>query len=186
MSESDLPGDVTRSDHTLSYERAWEYCVPRRTQRSRHRRRDNPQLQIVGKGMDLGSYKLLESATHRTLHAHSFSRASSQASHVLTDLLSRYLTLLSSTCAKYAHHAGRTDLSASDAIGALDELGLGLEELTEYCSSEGKELGRYAIHSARRVEDMNEFKGQLGCTIHPTDFYLILSSSTRRRSKARS
>lgn len=111
--------------------------------------------------MEGGSYKLLESATHRTLHAHSFSRASSQASNVLTDLLSRYLTLLSLTCAKYAHHAGRTGLTARDAIGALDELGLGLEELSEYCSLEGKELGRYAIHSARRVEDMNEFGAQL-------------------------
>ena len=120
--------------------------------------------------MDVGSYKLLESATHRTLHAHSFSRTSSQASHVLTDLLSRYLMLLSSTCAKYAHHAGRTGLTARDAIGVLDELGLGLEELSEYCSSEGRELGRYAIHSARRVEDMNEFKGQFGCVMRPANF----------------
>lgn len=118
--------------------------------------------------MEAGSYKLLESATHRTLHAHSFSRASSQASHVLTDLLSRYLALLSSTCAKYAQHAGRTGLTARDGIGVLDELGLGLEELSEYCSSEGRELGRYAIHSARRVEDMNEFRGQLGYALqHP-------------------
>jgi histone H3/H4 len=117
--------------------------------------------------MDAGSYKLLESATHRTLHAHSFSRASSQASHILTDLLSRYLTLLSSTCAKYAHHTGRTGLSAKDAIGALNELGLSLEELSDYCSSEGRELGRYALHSTRRAEDMNEFKSQFCCTLHP-------------------
>jgi histone H3/H4 len=136
--------------------------------------------------MDGGSYKLLESATHRTLHAHSFSRASSQASNVLTDLLSRYLTLLSSTCAKYAHHAERTGLTARDAISALDELGVGLEELSEYCSSEGRELGRYAIHSARRVEDMNEFKGQFGCVLHLPAFCLIPSSSTCRWSKARS
>jgi len=136
--------------------------------------------------MDGGSYKLLESATHRTLHAHCFSRASSQASHVLTDLLSRYLTLLSHTCAKYAHHAGRTALTARDAIGALDELGLGPEELSEYCLSEGRELGRYAIHSARRVEDMNEFKGQWGRALHPSTFCLMLCSSTYRRNKARS
>lgn len=136
--------------------------------------------------MEGGSYKLLESATHRTLHAHSFSRASSQASNVLTDLLSRYLTLLSLTCAKYAHHAGRTGLTARDAIGALDELGLGLEELSEYCSLEGKELGRYAIHSARRVEDMNEFGGQLSCAVHPHNCCLMPSSSTRRWTKARS
>ncbi|RDB23589.1 Serine/threonine-protein kinase STY46 [Hypsizygus marmoreus] len=111
--------------------------------------------------MDNASHKLLESATHRTLHAHSFSRSSSQASLVLTDLLSRYLTLLSSTCTKYAQHAGRTSLSVHDAIGALDELGVSVGELSEYCSSEGKELGRYAIQSGRRAEDLNEFKAQL-------------------------
>jgi histone H3/H4 len=115
--------------------------------------------------MESGSYKLLESATHRTLHAHSFSRSSSQASLVLTDLLSRYLMLLSTTCAKYAQHAGRTGLSIRDAIGALDELGVSVDELSEYYSSEGKELGRYAFSSARRVEDLNEFKGQLGCAL---------------------
>jgi len=108
--------------------------------------------------MDAGSHKLLESATQRTLHAHSFSRSSSHASSVLTDLLSRYLALLTSTCAKYAQHAGRTGLTVRDAIGALDELGVSVEALNEYCATEGKELNRYALYSARRVEDLHEFK----------------------------
>lgn len=108
--------------------------------------------------MESGAQKLLESATQRTLHAHSFSRSSSQASSVLTDLLSRYLTLLTSTCAKYAQHAGRTGLTVHDAIGALNELGVGVDELSDYCATEGKELNRYALYSARRVEDLHEFK----------------------------
>ncbi|TFK37668.1 hypothetical protein BDQ12DRAFT_652775 [Crucibulum laeve] len=111
--------------------------------------------------MDGAAQKLLECATQRTLHAHAFSRSSSQASLVLTDLLSRYLSLLTSTCAKYAQHAGRTELSIHDAIGALDELGVGVDELNEYCATEGKEFNRYALHSARRVEDLNEFRAQL-------------------------
>lgn len=119
--------------------------------------------------MESGSHKLLESATHRTLHAHGFSRSSSQASLVLTDLLSRYLTLLSTTCAKYAQHAGRTSLSIRDAIGALEELGVGANELNEYYS-EAKELKHYAFSSARRVEDLNEFKGQLGCALCTPSF----------------
>lgn len=110
--------------------------------------------------MESGSQKLLESAAQKTLHAHAFSRSSSQASLVLTDLLSRYLALLTSTCTKYAQHAGRTGLTVRDAIGALNDLGVSIEELSEYCSSEGKELNRYALHSTRRVEDLNEFKGQ--------------------------
>ncbi|KAG5641226.1 hypothetical protein DXG03_005692 [Asterophora parasitica] len=111
--------------------------------------------------MDAASTKLLETATHRTLHAHAFSRSSTQASLVLTDLLSRYLALLAATCAKYAQHAGRTDISVHDAVGALDEMGVGLDELNDYVAGEGREFARYAIWSGRRVEDLNEFKAQL-------------------------
>ncbi|KAF5352897.1 hypothetical protein D9758_007876 [Tetrapyrgos nigripes] len=108
-----------------------------------------------------GAQKLLESAIHRTLHAHSFSRSSSQASLVLTDLLHTYLTLLSSTCAKYAQHAGRTRLNARDALSALEELGVTLDELHEYGSTEGMEFRRYAYHTQRRADDLKEFKAQL-------------------------
>lgn len=108
--------------------------------------------------MDSGAQKLLESAVQRTLHAHAFSRSSSQASSVLTDLLSRYMTLLTSTCAKYSQHAGRTGLTIRDAMGALNELGVSMEELNDYCATEGKEMNRYALYTARRVEDLHEFK----------------------------
>ncbi|KAJ8074824.1 hypothetical protein PM082_019149 [Marasmius tenuissimus] len=111
--------------------------------------------------MDSGAHKLLESATHRTLHAHNFSRSSSQASLALSDLLSRYLSLLASTCAKYAGHAGRRQFTAKDAALALDELGVSIEELKEYGSTEGIELNRYALKSMRRVEDLTEFRAQL-------------------------
>ncbi|THH17282.1 hypothetical protein EW146_g3495 [Bondarzewia mesenterica] len=111
--------------------------------------------------MDSGAFELLESVTLKTLHAHSFARSSSQASVVLTDLLSRYLTLLSSTCAQYAQHAGRANLTARDAICALDELGVNVEELSEYCGQEGEELARYAGHSAQRLEDLKDFKASL-------------------------
>jgi histone H3/H4 len=108
--------------------------------------------------MDSGAHKLLESATQRTLHAHAFSRSSTQASFVLTDLLSRYLVLLTSTCAKYAQHSQRTSLNVRDAISALDDLGVNLDELKDYCATEGKELNRYALISSRRLEDLCEFK----------------------------
>ncbi|KAF5326067.1 hypothetical protein D9611_000873 [Ephemerocybe angulata] len=111
--------------------------------------------------MDPCAQKLLESATHKTLHAHAFSRASSQATAVLTDLLSRYLQLLSGTCAAYAGHAGRSTLTVYDALAALEELGAGLEDLKDYGEGEGRELGRYALHSARRQEELNDFRGQI-------------------------
>ncbi|EKM52593.1 uncharacterized protein PHACADRAFT_261116 [Phanerochaete carnosa HHB-10118-sp] len=111
--------------------------------------------------MDAGAKKLLETATIEALHAHHFSKSSTQATNVLTDLLSRYLQVLASTCAKYAEHAGRLRLTARDAVCALDELGVGVEELNEYCATEGKEMARYAIHTARRLEDLNEFRAAL-------------------------
>ncbi|KAG5219634.1 Serine/threonine-protein kinase [Salix suchowensis] len=91
--------------------------------------------------MDHGAHKVLESATFRTLHAQNFSRASTQASYVLTDLLERYLTLLSSTAGKFAEHAGRgRSIGVRDAVCALDELGVGIDELKDWCVSEGGEM----------------------------------------------
>lgn len=110
--------------------------------------------------MENASLKLLESAVHRTLHAHAFSRTSAQAGGVLTDLLARYLGLVTGSCARYAAHAGRTSVSVHDALGALGELGVDVEELREYAGGEARELGRYALWSGRRVEDLGELKGE--------------------------
>lgn len=109
--------------------------------------------------MDAGSSKLLESATQRTLHANNFARSSSQASHVLTDLLSRYLSLLTTSCAQYAQQAGRSGLTIDDALLALEEMGVSLDDLNEYCEVEGKDLGRYSNSTARRAEELAEIKG---------------------------
>lgn len=111
--------------------------------------------------MQSGAQKLLESATQRTLHAQNFSRTSSQASCVLTDLVARYLQLLASTCGKYAEHAGRRRLSPKDVVSSLAELGLGLSELEDYLKDEAYELGRYAIRSFRGIEDLNEYRAHL-------------------------
>jgi histone H3/H4 len=110
--------------------------------------------------MDGGAQKLLEEVTIRTLHAQNFSRSSTQASLVLTDLLSRYLTLLTSLCGQYAGHSGRNRINARDVVVALDELGVNVDELKEFCSTEGLELNRYALYkSHRRVDDLRDFKG---------------------------
>ena len=122
--------------------------------------------------MDAKAKVALESAVHRTLHAHAFSRSSSQASLVLTDLLSRYLTLLASTCAKYAQHAGRTDLTPQDAFSALNEMGVNMEEIDEYRSTEAVELARYAPNTARRMEELRDFRCEL---IHSSYYGALLT-----------
>lgn len=123
--------------------------------------------------MEHSTRKLLETATLETLHAHSFSRSSAQATHVLTDLLARYLALLSTSCAKYAQHAGRLRLTVHDAVSVLDELGVGVEELSEYCATEARDLSRYAVHTARRMEDLNELKGQSCHALSHLNFHAL-------------
>ncbi len=106
------------------------------------------------------STQFLAAVAHRTLHAHSFTRSSAQATVVLTDLLSKYLLLLAATCSNYANHSGRTVFTARDALAALEELGVTLEELHGFASGEGKELARYATKTARRMDELAELRGQ--------------------------
>lgn len=135
--------------------------------------------------MDAKARVAIESAVHKTLHGHSFSRSSSQASIVLTDLLSRYLNVLASTCAKYAQHAGRTDLTARDAFCAMDELGVSMAELGEYCGSEAAEMGRYAVNTTRRVEELRDFRGEHNYCLLTLHVSNPSSSASFRRAQAK-
>ncbi|KAG2053605.1 hypothetical protein BDR06DRAFT_1021352 [Suillus hirtellus] len=51
------------------------------------------------------------------------------------------LTLLSSVCGNYAELSGRSRISVLDVLSSSEDLGVNLEELDEYCISEGKGLG---------------------------------------------
>lgn len=125
--------------------------------------------------MESGSLNLLESVTLKTLHAHNFHRASSEATHVLTDLLSRYVTLLATTCAQYAEHAGKNHVSVRDAVMALDELGVSFEELVDYGEVDGREMSRYAISTARREEELSVLRGPI--SFRCSGLYLLLISA---------
>lgn len=101
---------------------------------------------------------VLDSVILKVLHAHNFSRTSSQASVVLANFVSRYLILLSSISGSYAELSGRSKVNIWDVLSSLGDLGVTLEELDEYCVSEGKELGKYASSSTRRLDDLLEFR----------------------------
>ncbi|KIM56255.1 hypothetical protein SCLCIDRAFT_1220512 [Scleroderma citrinum Foug A] len=115
------------------------------------------------------SSALVDSVVIKILHAHSFARTSSQALSVLSNILARYLALVASACGQYAELAGRSQLSACDIIACLDELGTNIDELNDYCSIEGVDLSRYAASSARRLDDLAEFKGYLAEGLAPCD-----------------
>lgn len=123
--------------------------------------------------MDTDAIAWIESTSLKTLHAQSFSRSSSQAAHVLSSLLSQYMTLLASTCKRYSEHAGRNTISIKDVVLALDEVGVSVEELSEYCEGEGREMSRYAQNTARRTEELSFLKGRLSSR-HCLLFVLIL------------
>lgn len=91
----------------------------------------------------------LKGLTNRVLHAHNFSKASSKALDVAVDLLSRYLELLAATCASFAQHAGRDAANVHDALMALEELGLDMNDIMEWCERDGIELAKYAGTTSR-------------------------------------
>jgi len=133
--------------------------------------------------------QIVLSSVHRTLHAHHFARASSQASLVLADLLSRYLSVLTSTSAQYAEHAGRTGITAVDAFAALEEMGIPVDELKQYGQSEGAEFSQsYTVKTQRREEELLELKGQFRAllTYNPAcadSLTCACCSLSRRRSQ---
>ncbi|KAF8840338.1 hypothetical protein BDN67DRAFT_968746 [Paxillus ammoniavirescens] len=104
---------------------------------------------------------ILDSVVIKILHAHSFARTSSQATSVISNLLSRYLVLVASACGQYAELAGRSKLSVHDLIACLGELGTNSDELSEYMSTEGVELSRYASSNAKRLDDLADMRGYL-------------------------
>lgn len=69
--------------------------------------------------------------------------------------------LATSACGQYAELAGRTRLSVHDVLACLDQLGTNFDELSEFCSTEGIELSKYSSSSARRVDDISEFRSMV-------------------------
>ncbi|KAG9312596.1 hypothetical protein JVU11DRAFT_6993 [Chiua virens] len=112
---------------------------------------------------------IVDSVVMKILHTHSFARTSAQALSVLSNLLTRYLLLLASACGQFSELAGRSKLSAHDLVACLEELGTNLDELGEYCSTEGVELSRYASSSVKRLDDLADFRGYLEEGLIPDD-----------------
>ena len=128
--------------------------------------------------MDSGAKKILESVSLKVLHAHGFSKASTQANLVFADLLSRYLSIAAATVGQYAEHAGRRRIVPQDAVNAFDDLGTSVEELQEYCEVNARDMARYAVHSSKRLEDLNEFRGASQAPYLRARLYVVPRSAT--------
>ena len=114
---------------------------------------------------------IVDAVVMKILHAHSFARTSAQAMSVLSNLLTRYLVLLASACGHLSELAGRSSLSVHDLVACLEEFGTSLDELGEYGSTEGVELSRYGSSSAKRLDDLADFRGMV-CLV----FFTLINS----------
>lgn len=74
------------------------------------------------------------------LSASGFSRSSSSAAHLLSEVTQRYIQLLGSTCVQHANHAGRTTISPRDLCVSLAHImgGDPVEELLDWAEQEGR------------------------------------------------
>lgn len=102
--------------------------------------------------MDEAAYAHLHRATLRILHSHSFTSSSSVASHTLTSLFASYLDLLARSCVARAQHAGRIGVGWGDVVGAMDEVGVGLDEMGVWCKTEAGEVGKKYVVGAKERE----------------------------------
>ncbi|KAG8883552.1 hypothetical protein FRB97_006399 [Tulasnella sp. 331] len=106
--------------------------------------------------MDASVRQHLHAVTIRTLHAHQFTRTSSNAAHTLTDIVQRYITLLALTSKQYAEHSGRdgAGVNVHDIVAAMAELGVGVNELMEFAEGlEGKEMQKYSLTAGAAMEE---------------------------------
>ncbi|QRV99417.1 bromodomain associated protein [Ceratobasidium sp. AG-Ba] len=102
--------------------------------------------------MEQTAHSHLHRATLRILHSHSFNSSSSVAAHTLTSLFASYLDLLAQSSVARANNSGRIGVGWGDVLGALDEMGVGVEEIMGWCKSEAGEVGRKYVVAPKERE----------------------------------
>lgn len=91
-----------------------------------------------------------------------FSRSSSSAADLLSEVMQRYIQLIGSTCVQHANHAGRTVVSPQDLRASLEHIlgGEPIEELLEWAEDEGKlPVSDYAAGALVTSPQMNGVNG---------------------------
>ncbi|KAF8305831.1 hypothetical protein DL93DRAFT_2089228 [Clavulina sp. PMI_390] len=91
-------------------------------------------------------HRHLRNATVTVVRAHDFAKTSQTAVHVLTDLLARFCDLLIGTTSEHAHLAGRTSANVLDALAALEELGMDVQDLMDWRRVDGPTIAEYHSH----------------------------------------
>ena len=81
---------------------------------------------------------------HSILNSAGFSKSSSQAIELLTEVFERYLLLLASTSKQHSDHVGRLSATPWDVEVALNDLGSSTDDIQRWFDEEGGDVaGRW-------------------------------------------
>ncbi|KAF9513503.1 hypothetical protein BS47DRAFT_1344152 [Hydnum rufescens UP504] len=115
----------------------------------------------------------LRRLVRQVVHANNFTKASSKALDIVVHLLGHYLELLAAKCALFAQHTGRDGVNIHDALMALEESGMDVEDIMGWCGRDGVELSKFGPGSLR--EGFEQFSAILteGAKMDKTDAVLL-------------
>ncbi|RHZ65022.1 hypothetical protein Glove_319g165 [Diversispora epigaea] len=93
--------------------------------------------------MDKFCAEYLRRSAHQVLTSAGFEKSSRIAGEVFADVLKDYLLCLGKSAHECATNTRRIKITSTDVLAAFGELGINIEELKDWASSEGKILGKF-------------------------------------------
>ncbi|ORY93424.1 hypothetical protein BCR43DRAFT_526981 [Syncephalastrum racemosum] len=85
-------------------------------------------------------FELLRTMALQILQSAGFDSAHTDPTHVLTDIMGKYIEMLAATASAYAQLAGRANPNPFDVMDSLHEVDIDLDTLREWLDEEGKAL----------------------------------------------
>lgn len=85
-------------------------------------------------------FELLRTMALQILQSAGFDSAHTDPTHVLTDIMGKYIEMLAATASAYAQLAGRAHPNPFDVMDSLHEVDIDLDTLREWLDDEGKAL----------------------------------------------
>lgn len=130
---------------------------------SRDARMQPPHLSCPSSSTSVHASSHILHVVHSLLSSAGFSKSSSQAIHLLTEVFERYLLLVASTSHHHSGHVGRRVATACDVERSLNELGTSTEDIQRWFEEEGGDVAGQWLS----VEEEAEREESLGTIRRP-------------------
>ncbi|CAG8472147.1 1674_t:CDS:2 [Diversispora eburnea] len=104
--------------------------------------------------MDKFCAEYLRRSAHQVLTSAGFEKSSRIAGEVFADVLKDYLLCLGKSTHERATNTGRIKVTSTDVLATFEELGINIEELKDWASSEGKILGKFLGPQPHILKDL--------------------------------